>query len=104
MQYIAEVLFYYKMMPWKSITRRYTDPLEVSGSRLCAPDSIVHRSARFVAADEWLYGSRWKQMAADKGLYGNRRKVYGQQAASIPFAKIPYSNRLGIIPRKGGRK
>lgn len=90
MQYIAEVLFFAKMMPWKSITRRYTDPLDVSGSRLCAPDSIVHRSARFVAADEWLYGSR--------------RKVYGQQSASIPFAKIPYFNRLDIIPRKGGRK
>lgn len=90
MQYIAEVLFFAKMIPWKSITRRYTDPLDVSGSKLCAPDNIVHRSARFVAAD--------------KGLYGSRRKVYGQQSASIPFAKIPYFNRLDIIPRKGGRK
>ena len=58
MQYIAEVLFFAKMMPWKSITRRDTDPLDVSGSKLCAPDNIVHRSARFVAADKGLYGSR----------------------------------------------
>lgn len=80
MQYIAEVLFFAKMMPWKSITRRYTDPLEVFGSRLCAPYSIVHRSARFVAADEWLYGSRWQQikdcMVAEEKFMGSSLPVF----------------------------